>query len=138
MSTYDWEEMDVFGDDDTPEQPVNLDLSATLDAETQDSDATDPPLGACFLLPRLSACRPALPAAALIRTYRYRRGADVLRDLLAVKLNANRNVTGNLRGFDQFMNIVLDNTVEEVSETERNDMGLVVRAQPRAEAFLSG
>eukprot|EP01043_Picozoa_sp_COSAG02_P059045 COSAG02_NODE_7453_length_3007_cov_1.343879_1_plen_129_part_00 len=100
--------------------------------------AAAPPLGACFLLPRLSACRPALPAAALIRTYRYRRGADVLRDLLAVKLNANRNVTGNLRGFDQFMNIVLDNTVEEVSETERNDMGLVVRAQPRAEAFLSG
>ena len=45
----------------------------------------------------------------------------------AVKLNANRNVTGNLRGFDQFMNIVLDNTVEEVSETERNDIGLVVR-----------
>jgi small nuclear ribonucleoprotein G len=45
-------------------------------------------------------------------------------------------VTGNLRGFDQFMNIVLDNTVEEVSETERNDMGLVVRVQPCAEAFL--
>ena len=45
----------------------------------------------------------------------------------AVKLNANRHVTGNLRGFDQFMNIVLDNTVEEVSETERNDIGLVVR-----------
>ena len=36
-------------------------------------------------------------------------------------------MTGNLRGFDQFMNIVLDNTVEEVSETERNDIGLVVR-----------
>jgi small nuclear ribonucleoprotein G len=62
----------------------------------------------------------------------------VLRALLAVKLNANRNVTGNLRGFDQFMNIVLDNTVEEVSETERNDMGLVVRAQHRAWDFLSG
>lgn len=44
----------------------------------------------------------------------------------AVKLNANRNVTGQLRGFDQFMNIVLDNTVEEVSETERNEIGLVV------------
>ena len=44
-----------------------------------------------------------------------------------VKLNANRNVTGQLRGFDQFMNIVLDNTIEEVSETERNEIGLVVR-----------
>ena len=32
--------------------------------------------------------------------------------MLAVKLNANRSVTGNLRGFDQFMNIVLDNTAE--------------------------
>ena len=35
-----------------------------------------------------------------------------------VKLNAGRNVTGQLRGFDQFMNIVLDNTIEEVSEAE--------------------
>ena len=36
-------------------------------------------------------------------------------------------MTGQLRGFDQFMNIVLDNTIEEVSETERNEIGLVVR-----------
>ena len=45
---------------------------------------------------------------------------------LAIKLNGNRNVTGVLRGFDQFMNIVLDNTVEEVSSEDRNDIGLVV------------
>merc|ERR1711998_336906 len=29
---------------------------------------------------------------------------------LAIKLNGNRHVTGTLRGFDQFLNIVLDNT----------------------------
>lgn len=47
--------------------------------------------------------------------------------LVAVKLNGNRNVSGTLRGFDQFLNIVLDNTVEEVSATERNNVGMVVR-----------
>jgi small nuclear ribonucleoprotein G len=30
-----------------------------------------------------------------------------------VKLNGNRNVTGTLRGFDQFLNIVLENCVED-------------------------
>jgi len=42
---------------------------------------------------------------------------------LSVALNANRQVTGVLRGFDQFMNIVLDNTVDEKSHT---DIGMVV------------
>jgi small nuclear ribonucleoprotein G len=42
----------------------------------------------------------------------------------AVKLNANRHVTGVLRGFDQFMNIVLDNTVDEKLKA---DLGMVVR-----------
>ena len=40
-----------------------------------------------------------------------------------VKLNANRHVTGVLRGFDQFMNIVLDNTIDEKSKV---DIGMVV------------
>ncbi|KAK3183507.1 hypothetical protein Dsin_030793 [Dipteronia sinensis] len=31
---------------------------------------------------------------------------------LQIKLNANRIVVGTLRGFDQFMNLVADNTVE--------------------------
>ncbi|CAH8356755.1 unnamed protein product [Eruca vesicaria subsp. sativa] len=30
---------------------------------------------------------------------------------LQIKLNANRMVVGTLRGFDQFMNLVVDNTV---------------------------
>lgn len=40
-----------------------------------------------------------------------------------VKLNSNRHVTGVLRGFDQFMNIVLDQTVDEKGRT---DIGMVV------------
>ncbi|KAL3145653.1 hypothetical protein ABBQ32_003192 [Trebouxia sp. C0010 RCD-2024] len=48
----------------------------------------------------------------------------VLRSVVAaVALNANRLVTGVLRGFDQFMNIVLDNTVDEKNHT---DIGMVV------------
>ncbi|GAB5033428.1 small nuclear ribonucleoprotein g-like [Nannochloropsis oceanica] len=44
---------------------------------------------------------------------------------LAFKLNGNRKVTGVLRGFDQFMNIVLDETVDDGSP-DKNDIGLVV------------
>merc|ERR1712227_1118847 len=45
---------------------------------------------------------------------------------LALRLNAGRRVTGTLRGFDQFMNLVLDETIEEVSASERNEIGMVV------------
>ncbi|KAF4402899.1 hypothetical protein G4B88_010351 [Cannabis sativa] len=45
---------------------------------------------------------------------------------LQIKLNANRMVVGTLRGFDQFMNLVVDNTVE-VNGNENNDIGMVVR-----------
>ncbi|CAI7783048.1 unnamed protein product [Closterium sp. NIES-53] len=44
---------------------------------------------------------------------------------LNIKLNANRTVVGVLRGFDQFMNLVLDNTVE-MSGDDRTDIGMVV------------
>jgi small nuclear ribonucleoprotein G len=53
----------------------------------------------------------------------------------AVKLNGNRNITGILRGYDQFMNIVLDETVEHVSATESNDVGMVVRARSPCWAY---
>ena len=46
---------------------------------------------------------------------------------LSIKLNGNRRVTGVLRGFDQFMNIVLDETNEEVTSAESNQIGMVVR-----------
>merc|ERR1712060_1048501 len=56
-------------------------------------------------------------------------GADLRKFMekrLDLKLTANRHVVGVLRGYDQFMNIVLDNTVEIVSPTEKNEIGMVV------------
>lgn len=44
-----------------------------------------------------------------------------------VKMNGGRQVTGVLRGFDAFMNIVLDEAIEEVSPTEKHAIGMVVR-----------
>lgn len=38
-------------------------------------------------------------------------------------LNANRHVSGVLRGFDQFMNIVLDSAIDEKLKT---DIGMIV------------
>eukprot|EP00884_Botryococcus_braunii_P019099 jgi/Botrbrau1/5873/Bobra.0366s0052.2 len=42
---------------------------------------------------------------------------------LQIALNANRQVSGVLRGFDQFMNLVLDNAVDDKMKT---DIGMVV------------
>ncbi|KAG6595179.1 putative small nuclear ribonucleoprotein G, partial [Cucurbita argyrosperma subsp. sororia] len=44
---------------------------------------------------------------------------------LQIKMNANRLVVGTLRGFDQFMNLVVDNTVE-VNGNEKTEIGMVV------------
>ena len=44
---------------------------------------------------------------------------------LQLKLNAGRVVTGILRGFDPYMNIVLDDAVEETKE-RKNSVGMVV------------
>jgi small nuclear ribonucleoprotein G len=43
-----------------------------------------------------------------------------------VKLNGGRKITGVLCGYDQYMNLVLDNCVEEVSASEQNNIGMVV------------
>ncbi|KAG1342657.1 putative peroxisome biogenesis factor 10 [Cocos nucifera] len=48
----------------------------------------------------------------------------IVLELFLVKLNANRVVVGTLRGFDQFMNLVVDNTVE-VNGSDKNDIGMV-------------
>lgn len=42
----------------------------------------------------------------------------------AVKLNANRVVVGTFRGFDQFMNLVVDNTAE-INGNDKNEIVMV-------------
>lgn len=45
---------------------------------------------------------------------------------LSLKLNGGRSVTGVLRGFDPFMNLVVDDSVEELKDGGRNQIGMVV------------
>ena len=45
---------------------------------------------------------------------------------LFLSLNGSRKVTGVLRGYDPFMNIVLDEAVEEKTNGEKVDIGMVV------------
>ncbi|KAM5436785.1 Serine/threonine-protein kinase smg1 [Microsporum canis] len=45
---------------------------------------------------------------------------------LFVQLNGNRKVIGLLRGYDVFMNIVLDDAVEEKNGGEKVPLGMVV------------
>ncbi|KIY00708.1 uncharacterized protein Z520_03373 [Fonsecaea multimorphosa CBS 102226] len=45
---------------------------------------------------------------------------------LFVQLNGNRKVIGVLRGYDVFLNIVLDEAVEEKPGGERERLGMVV------------
>ncbi len=44
---------------------------------------------------------------------------------VALQLNKGRKVSGTLRGYDQFMNLVLGDAVEEANNT-RNNIGIVV------------
>jgi len=56
-------------------------------------------------------------------------GADLRKFMekrLDLRLNGNRKVVGVLRGYDQFMNMVLDNAIEVVSPTEKNEIGMIV------------
>ncbi|EDO48813.1 predicted protein [Nematostella vectensis] len=45
---------------------------------------------------------------------------------LSLKLNGGRHVSGVLRGYDPFMNLVLDDAVENVSGNEKHAIGMVV------------
>ncbi|KAF3633493.1 putative small nuclear ribonucleoprotein G [Capsicum annuum] len=51
---------------------------------------------------------------------------------LQIKLNANLLVIGTLRGFDQFMNLVIDNTVEV------NVFGASIEAPTNPDRALQG
>lgn len=46
--------------------------------------------------------------------------------MFAVKLNGGRSVTGILRGFDPFMNLVVDESIEETKSGEKRSIGMVV------------
>lgn len=43
-----------------------------------------------------------------------------------MKLNGGRQIQGILRGFDPFMNLVVDECIEETKLGERNQIGMVV------------
>lgn len=45
---------------------------------------------------------------------------------MQLQLNANRKIVGVLRGFDAFMNIILEESVEEISPNEHNTIGTCV------------
>ena len=62
-------------------------------------------------------------------------GADLRKfmDLrVDLRLNCNRHVAGVLKGYDQFLNIVLDNAIEIIppnkdnKETQKRELGTVV------------
>jgi small nuclear ribonucleoprotein G len=45
---------------------------------------------------------------------------------LRLKLNGNRGVIGVLRGFDQFLNLVLDEAVNDTATSDKEPLGMVV------------
>ncbi|XP_011498223.1 PREDICTED: probable small nuclear ribonucleoprotein G [Ceratosolen solmsi marchali] len=45
---------------------------------------------------------------------------------LSLKLNGGRLVMGILRGFDPFMNMVIDESIEECKDGTKNNIGMVV------------
>ena len=45
---------------------------------------------------------------------------------VCLKLNGGRQISGILRGFDPFMNLVVDESVEETKAGDRNTIGMVV------------
>jgi len=45
---------------------------------------------------------------------------------LSLQLNGHRKVIGVLRGFDPFMNLVIDEAVEENKTGEQHNIGMVV------------
>ena len=56
-------------------------------------------------------------------------GADLRKfmDLrIDLKLNGNRHVAGVLKGYDQFLNIVLDNAIEILGKDQKRELGTLV------------
>jgi len=56
-------------------------------------------------------------------------GADLRKFMdcrVDVKINAGRHVAGILKGYDQFMNIVLDNAIEFTEKDRKRELGTIV------------
>ena len=56
-------------------------------------------------------------------------GADLAKYLdkrLDITLNCDRRVAGIMKGYDQFMNIVLDNSLEFDNENKTRQLGTIV------------
>jgi small nuclear ribonucleoprotein G len=43
-----------------------------------------------------------------------------------IRLNGNRHVAGVVKGYDVFMNLVMDNAIEIISKTAKKDLGTIV------------
>jgi small nuclear ribonucleoprotein G len=45
---------------------------------------------------------------------------------LTIKMNGNRRVSGFLRGYDQFLNLVLEDATEDATDGKKIPIGMVV------------
>ena len=45
---------------------------------------------------------------------------------LTIKMNGNRRVSGVLRGYDQFLNLVLEDATEDAADGRKTPIGMVV------------
>ena len=45
---------------------------------------------------------------------------------LTIKMNGNRRVSGVLRGYDQFLNLVLEDATEDATDGKQIPIGMVV------------
>lgn len=61
-----------------------------------------------------------------LKTFSSEKALMCLNVVYTVRLNGGRAVSGVLRGFDPYMNIVLDDTVDETSSSEKKKIGMVV------------
>ena len=51
---------------------------------------------------------------------------ESINQVVLIKLKGNKTIRGNLLGFDQHMNLLLDNSEEVPSEDETNSLGTIV------------
>ena len=57
---------------------------------------------------------------------------------LFLHLQGGRNVSGVLRGFDMFLNLVVDNAYEELGAGQRKPCGMIVSLAPFFRRARSG